>query len=92
MARYTKRIQAVLTGEQYEQIQRIARQRHKPISLLVREAVQREYLGTSTVEARRAALERLFALDAPVAEWDQMERSIAAGASEKPTPRKGRRG
>lgn len=37
------------------------------------------YLSPVPAERRRQALEELFALDAPVGQWEQMEREIADG-------------
>ncbi len=82
MAIYTKRIQAVLTDEQYRQLLRIARLQHRPISHLVREAIEEIYFGGSALEQRRQALKDLLSLEAPVPDWDQMEKEIILGALE----------
>lgn len=83
MATYTRRVQAVLSAAQYRQLERLSRTTDQPISVLVRRAVERAYLGVASHARRRAALGRLFALEAPVASWARMEADIAAGAEER---------
>lgn len=80
MTRYTKRVQAVLSEEQYEALSRLARESGKPVSLLIREAVEGVYFEAAERERRRAALAELLALEAPVADWEQMEEEIIQGA------------
>ena len=82
MPTFTKRIQAVLSEGQYRDLMRIAKMQHKPISHLVREAIEQVYFGKSAIDERREALEGLFSLDAPVADWEQMEDEIILGATE----------
>lgn len=80
MAIYTKRIQAVLTEEQHRSLIKLAKEQHRPISELVREAIDTVYFGGSALERRRAALKELLALEAPIADWEAMEREIIKGA------------
>ena len=79
---YTKRIQAMLSEEQYRDLHRVARKQHKPISHLVREAIETVYFHASPIERRREALEDLLSLEAPVADWEQMEVEIILGVLE----------
>lgn len=79
MGVHTKRVQAVLTEEQYKTLSELSVQRHKPVSVLIREAVEQVYFEEVERERRRAALSRLLALDAPVADWEQMEEDITQG-------------
>jgi predicted DNA-binding protein len=81
MAVYTRRLQAVLTEEQYQALSRLAEEMAKPLSVLIREAVEQVYLEQAEQERRRAALRRLLSLEAPVADWDQMEEEIIRGAT-----------
>lgn len=81
MAVYTRRVQAVLTEEQYQALSRLAEEMAKPLSALIREAVEQVYLEQAEQERRRAALRRLLSLEAPVADWDQMEEEIIRGAT-----------
>jgi predicted DNA-binding protein len=82
MAVYTKRVQTVLTEVQYEALTQLADETGKPVSVLIREAVEDTYLAEVERRRRRVALEKLLALDAPVADWDQMEDEILEGAVE----------
>ena len=80
MAVYTKRVQTVLTEDQYETLSRLALEAGKPVSLLIREAIEAVYMVPVDLDRRRAALESLLSLDAPVADWEQMEEEIIKGA------------
>lgn len=71
----------MLTEEQYQALSRLAEEMEKPLSVLIREAVEQVYLEQADQERRRAALRRLLALEAPVADWDQMEEEIIRGAT-----------
>ena len=71
----------MLTEEQYETLSRLAEEMEKPLSVLIREAVEQVYLEQAEQERRREALRRLLALEAPVADWDQMEEEIIRGAT-----------
>jgi 16S rRNA U516 pseudouridylate synthase RsuA-like enzyme len=82
MPTFTRRIQAVLSEGQYRDLIRIAKKRHKPVSHLVREAIEKVYFGGSAIEDRRGALAELLSMDAPVADWGQMEDEIILGAME----------
>ena len=81
MAVYTRRVQAVLSKDQYETLYRIAEEEHKPVSVLIREAVEKVYLEQADRTRRRAALQRLLSLGAPTADWEQMEDEIIRGAT-----------
>jgi predicted DNA-binding protein len=80
LATYTKRVQTVLSEDQYETLIRLSEESGKPVSVLIREAVERVYFEKVDLQRRRAALEELLALEAPVADWDQMEEEIIEGA------------
>ncbi|HLA97755.1 MAG TPA: ribbon-helix-helix domain-containing protein [Anaerolineales bacterium] len=82
MALYTHRVQAVLTEEQYTLLLELSQKTGQPISALVREAVVKTYFEKKLLEVRQAALERLLALEAPVADWSEMEAEIERGAVE----------
>lgn len=77
---HTKRVQTVLTGEQYELLLRIAKKKHKPVSALVREALEAGCLKEELRTQRQYALKSLLSLNAPVADWEKMESEIVAGA------------
>lgn len=78
-----KRVQITLSEAEYRQLARLADATRKPLSTLVREAVEQVYFERKTRARRRAALQNLLALNAPVADWQQMEQEIVRGATEK---------
>ncbi|MDJ0753396.1 MAG: ribbon-helix-helix protein, CopG family [Ardenticatenaceae bacterium] len=80
MAVYTKRVQTVLTKEQYERLIALAEEAQKPVSVLIREAVEERYFVKIDQQKRQQALANLLALNAPVADWPQMEEEIERGA------------
>ncbi len=80
MAIYTERVQTVLTKEQYKELMALAEQEQKPLSVMIREAVEERYFVPVEQQKRQQALANLLALDAPVADWSQMEAEIEQGA------------
>jgi len=80
MGTYTKRVQAVLTDEQFALLNELAAESGKTISMLIREAVQKIYLEEAVQERREDALNSLLSLEAPVADWEKMEDEIIRGA------------
>lgn len=80
MSRYTQRVQTVLTKDQFETLSRIAEEQHKPLSLLIREAVEEVYITPAELERRRKALKELLSLNAPVGDWEEMREEIIRGA------------
>jgi predicted DNA-binding protein len=81
MATYTKRVQSVFTKEQYEMLVELSQTTGKPLSVLVREAVEEVYFEQRAHDCRQKALSRLLSLQAPVSDWSEMEEEIAEGAS-----------
>lgn len=77
---YTKRVQTVLTEEQYEMLLQIAEERGKPVSVLVREAIEEEYFKEAVSKRRQAALKSLLSLEAPISDWEELEEEIVRGA------------
>lgn len=80
MAQYTERVQTVLTKEQYDRLIALAEDVQKPLSVLIREAIEERYFAPLAEQRRQLALENLLALNAPIADWPQMEREIEGGA------------
>ena len=72
----------MLTEEQYHLLQELAERTGQPVSVLVREAIDKVYFEQALMEQRQAALRRLLALDAPVADWGEMEVEISRGVLE----------
>lgn len=81
MAIYTKRVQTLLTDEEFEELRRLSAKASKPISILIREAVEQVYFEPATLGRRRAALQELLSLESPVSSWEEMEREIIQGAN-----------
>ena len=79
MAVYTERVQTVLTQEQYEQLTQLAQQQQKPVSVLIREAIEQAYFVEIKRLRKQQALDRILALDAPVDDWSHMEDEIEQG-------------
>jgi len=77
---HTKRVQTVLTAEQYELLVQIAEKKKKPLSALVREALEAGCFEEELRAQRHHALKDLLSLYAPVADWEKMESEIAEGA------------
>ena len=84
MLAYTKRVQTVLSERQYATLSRLAAERHTPVSVLIRDAVETVYFERAQREQRLTALANLLALDAPVDDWPVMEEQIIRGATECP--------
>jgi len=82
MAVYTRRVQAVLSEEQFAALADLAEDTGKPVSVLVREAVERTYFAEAARARGRAALRAIVSLGAPTAEWAQMEDEITRGGTE----------
>lgn len=78
MAVYTKRVQTVLTVEQYERLAALSEQQQKAVSVLIREALEQTYFVA--LERRHAALDRILVLKAPASDWADMEAEIQRGA------------
>jgi hypothetical protein len=83
MGTYVKRVQTLLTEEEYQDLSRLSADWQKPLSALIREAVEKVYFEQVMRQRRRAALESLLALQAPVADWPEMEREIIQEAGEQ---------
>lgn len=81
MAIYTRRIQSLLTEEQYEALVELSQSTNKPLSVLIREAVENVYFEQTARNRRQAALNRLLSLHASVGDWPEMETEINEGAS-----------
>ena len=78
---YTKRVQTVLSDNQYELLTRLAAERQTPVSALIRDAVDAVYCERAQRDQRLAALAGLLALNAPVDDWPVMEEQIIRGAT-----------
>ncbi len=72
-----ERLEIRVSKEVAQQLREEARQRQVSVSELVREAI--DFLLVHDKEARRRAAEALFQIEAPVADWPEMEKEIELG-------------
>lgn len=76
MGKYVRRAQVRFTEQQYRELLEIAREKHKSLAALLREAAERLYLKGEQSRRKTKALESLLALEeTEVAEdyqqWEQ---------------------
>ncbi len=74
----SERLQVLVYPTQRRRLEEIARERGMSVGALIREAIE-AYTG-AVVRSRRDALDALFDLEAPVADWDTMKDEIERGA------------
>ncbi len=77
MSALSERVEIYLPKTTVEQLREVARQRQVSVSDLVQDAV--EFLFIHDQDARRRAAEALFQVEAPVADWSEMEKEIELG-------------
>jgi hypothetical protein len=70
----------MLTSEQYHLLTQLATQEQKPVSVLIREAIEKVYFAKVERQRRQRALHQLLTLDAPISDWPQIEEEISRGA------------
>ena len=80
----TERLEVRVSERTIARVREEARIRGVSVGRLVREALAR-LVEEDTAERVRAA-EALFALEAPVADWPEMEREIEAARAEQVVP------
>jgi len=73
MATLTRRVQILLSRQQHERLEALARARDVSVGELIRRAVEETYVA-ATPDERVDAVKRMAALRLPVADWEQMER------------------
>ena len=76
---YTERVQVLLSRAQRERLEALARRRDASMGAVVREAIE-AYIAPSD-RTPHEALAELFALSAPVDDWEAMKAEIVAGAT-----------
>jgi hypothetical protein len=76
---FTERTQVLLTQEQRRRLERRAKEEHRSVGALIRDAVD-AYTG-ATGRSRADAAESQLGLDAPVDEWAVMKAEIERGAT-----------
>ena len=75
---HSERLQVLVTPEQRGRLERIAARENRSMGAIIREAIDAYTLPRA--RSRHETLEALFALEAPVADWEQMKREIIEGA------------
>ena len=83
MGAYVRRVQTVLTEDAFYELSRLSEETQKPLSVLVREAIEKVYLKQAVLSQRQRALQSLLSLKAPVSDWPEMEEEIIRGAMEE---------
>ena len=73
----TRKAQVVLTEDQYRMLQTRAVSEGISVSELVRSSLERTLLADLEREQRRAALNELFSLNLPIADWPDIEHDLA---------------
>jgi len=81
MTRLTKRLEVLFPEDLADYLKQVAKREKCSVGTLIRDAVAEKYAASSQTE-KLEAVERLYALEAPVGEWDEMEREIIEGALE----------
>ncbi len=79
MADRMHRAQILFPEDEYRRLKAAAQEQRRSIGSLVREAVARQ-IGDEGRQKRIEAARRLISLNAPVADWPQMEEEIMRGA------------
>ncbi|MFV2063783.1 MAG: ribbon-helix-helix protein, CopG family [Chloroflexota bacterium] len=87
---YTERTQVLLSPEQVQRVKRLARQTQRSVGAVIRDAI--DAYASVPADERRAAVERLIQLDAPVDDWEVMKSQILAGSSGSRAPSQSSRG
>lgn len=75
---FSERTQVLLRPDQRERLDAAARRRGMSVGAVIREAVD-AYFGPRS-RTRADAIEALFAMEAPVEDWDVMKAEIERGA------------
>ena len=70
----TRQAQVLLEPEEYATLEELARQRGTTLSDLIREAVRERYILLKA--SREKAVEEIFRLQIPVADWTSFEDEI----------------
>lgn len=79
MCMFSERTQVLLTPDQRRRLQRLAEERRVSVGALIRDAVDAYFVPTA--RTRGEALADLFAVDAPVSDWETMKAEILRGAT-----------
>jgi predicted transcriptional regulator len=75
---HSERTQVLLSLEQRSRLERIAVRENRSMGAVIRDAIDAYTLPRA--RSREEALESLFSINAPVADWEQMKAEIIEGA------------
>jgi len=78
MCMHSERTQVLLTPDQRQRLERIAARESRSLGAVIRDAVDAYTLPRA--RSPHEVLSSLFAINAPVADWEQMKREIIEGA------------
>ena len=78
MCMHSERTQVLLSPDQRSRLERIAAREGRSLGSVIRDAVDAFTLPRA--RSRNEALQSLFSISAPVADWDQMKAEIIEGA------------
>lgn len=71
----TKRVEVLFDPKEYDSLERVARQRGRPVGSMIREAVAAYVAGPSQAERSRA-IDKMASLAGPVASPEEIKRTI----------------
>ena len=79
MAKYSKKVQVLLTEQQLKELEEIASRNHKKLGTLVREAIEEYHLKKNKQQKIAEAADRLLSLpEVPVpGNWEEFEKELA---------------
>ena len=80
MQRYSKRLEIRVEPQQLEKLKADARKRKIPIGEIIREVIDQKY--SVTREEKIDEAQKMFKLDLPIKNWDEMKREIEEGYKE----------
>jgi predicted DNA-binding protein len=78
MARFAKKVQVLLTDEQYQELEELAYQQGKKIGSLVREAIEEHHLRKKREQEIAAAADRILSFPSFTMpeSWDELEEEL----------------
>ncbi|MDI6822149.1 MAG: ribbon-helix-helix protein, CopG family [Actinomycetota bacterium] len=79
MSELTKRLQILLSPEQYRKLELYAKKRKKSVASVIREAIEK-LLHERTKLEKKKAVERMLSRELPIDDWEKMEEEIMKGA------------
>ncbi len=79
MAKYSKKVQVLLTEQQLKELEEIASRDHKKLGTLVREAIEEYHLKKNKQQRIAEAVDRLLSLPEIAApeNWEEFEKELA---------------